>query len=194
VRSPADSGSLALPIVSLPSERLPIGALAGLLQAGVDVPARTGVSILAFLSGELGVDPGEVAARITTVFLDGDVVDALDRALLRDGSVLALSAAMPGLVGATLRRDSFYAAMRAGITRPLDAAAGGTAAGAGTIRLKLFNLLIEDLGPRLLAHGVVLDRGAAAAVLPREALDALPGTPERILLRVPLRPEVQPWS
>jgi hypothetical protein len=194
VRSPADAGSLALPTVSLPGERLPIGALAALLQAGVDVPAWTGVSILAFLSGELGVDPGEVAARITTVFLDGDVVDALDRAVLRDGAVLALSAAMPGLVGATLRRDSFYAAMRAGITRPLDAAAGGPAAGPGTIHLKLFNLLIEELGPRLLAHGVVLDRAAAATVLPPEALEALPQAPGRILLRVPLRPEVRRCS
>jgi hypothetical protein len=146
-----------------PARRREFGAL---LQAGVAVRAGTGDSVLGFLTDQLGIHPRYVAERITTVFLDGKVVDALDGAVVRDGSSLALSAALPGLVGATMRRCGPYASMRAGITLPDEAQAGRHAAGAaGVVRVKLFNLLIEELGPLLLARGIVLDADEARHVL-----------------------------
>jgi hypothetical protein len=87
-----------------------------LLQGGVAVRV-VARSVLGFLVEEVGLTPEYVRERITTVFLDGQVVDVLEGAMLRQGSRLALSAAMPGLVGATLRRSGPYAAMRAEITR-----------------------------------------------------------------------------
>ena len=64
---------------------------------------------------------------------------------------LALSAAMPGLVGATLRRGGTYAAMRAAITRAAERGAAA-AREEPLVRVKLFNLLIDELGPLLLAR------------------------------------------
>ena len=48
--------------------------------------------------------------------LDGKPVDDIGAALVQDGSTLALSAAMPGLVGATLRRGGAYSSFRSAIT------------------------------------------------------------------------------
>jgi hypothetical protein len=64
---------------------------------------------------------------------------------------------MPGLVGATMRRGGFYAALRQGISHVTES---GTAAGeGGTVRVKLFNLLLAELGPLVLARGLILERG-----------------------------------
>jgi hypothetical protein len=144
-----------------------LGAFRGLFQLGVAVPTETGGSVLRFLTDELGIDPAYVAGRITTVFLDGQVVDGLETAVLRPGSRLALSAALPGLVGATFRRSGIYAAMRASITRAAerpDADASHTAE--QLVHVKLFNLLIDEVGPILLRHGIVLSRDEALAALP----------------------------
>jgi hypothetical protein len=158
--------------VDLP--RSAAGRFAPLLQQGVALRASAPTA-WGFLTDELGVDPGYVKERITTIFLDGQVVDDLERAPLRDGSLLALSAAMPGLVGATLRRGGYYAAMRAAITHGAERAADGDG-GERVVRVKLFNLLIAELGPVLLARGIVLARDEAAALLADwRATSPLPG-------------------
>ncbi len=148
--------------VRLPREEL--SRFKGLLQRGVALQAQRGQSASDFLVEDLGVSADYVRERITTVFLDGQVVDDLDAAVLRDGSLLALSAAMPGLVGATLRKSGFYAAMRASITHGAERGAVDRS-GLGTVRVKLFNLLLEELGPVLLGHGILLDRGEASQLL-----------------------------
>jgi hypothetical protein len=144
-----------------------LGAFRGLFQLGVAVPAETLGSVLDFLTDELCIEPSYVAGRITTVFLDGQVVDGLETAVLCPGSRLALSAALPGLVGATFRRSGIYAAMRASITRGAehpDSDASPTAE--QLVHVKLFNLLIDEVGPILLRHGIVVSREEALAALP----------------------------
>jgi hypothetical protein len=135
-----------------------------LLQRGVAVSAGRAATVEELLTGELGLDPRYVAERITTVFLDGQVVDRLDEAVLHEGSRLALSAAMPGLVGATLRRSGYYAAMRSAITLR-SPAAPEAARGGVLVVVKLFNLLIAELGPVLLRRGVVVPRAEAERLL-----------------------------
>jgi hypothetical protein len=153
---------------SLRTVDLPEGAvarLAPLFQQGVQVRAPAGISLRDFLVVRLGVDPEYVRTRVSTVFLDGSVVDDLEAARLHEGSRLALSAAMPGLVGATLRKGGFYAAMRAAITLAAERGAADDDGAMVGVRVKLFNLLIEELGPVLLAHGVALPRAEAEALL-----------------------------
>lgn len=191
MRARAQPRSDALPTVAVACAPSALAGFGALLQRGVAVPATTGVSVAAFLTEQLRVDPGTIANRISTVFLDGSVVDCLERAVLRPGSVLALSAAMPGLVGATLRRGGFYASMRADITRADDAPVAAEPC-AGTIQLKLFNLLIAELGPLVLARGLLVSPAEARAALPPGHPTALPASTERILLRVSLDPEVSP--
>ena len=155
----------------------------GLFQRGVLVAAETGCSLWSFLTEQLGVPPDYVKERVTTIFLDGDVIDSLEGAIVRDGSVLALSAAMPGLVGATMRRGGYYAAMRAAITHGVESSPESVAGAAGTVRVKLFNLLIPELGPALLAHGIVIERSEAAEALDADALRDFPASGP-VMLRV----------
>lgn len=124
------------------------------LQKGVGVGTPVGIGLRAFLCLELGLTPEYVDTAVQTVFLNGRAVDDLDTALIESGSTLALSAAMPGLLGATLRRGGFYAAMRSQISYRPPVERG---LGAGRITVKVFNLLLEEAGRVLLERGVWVD-------------------------------------
>jgi hypothetical protein len=124
-----------------------------LLQKGVRVRRRVGCSVEAFLRQELEVGPAALE-KIQSIMLDGKPVDDIGSALIHDGSALALSAAMPGLVGATLRRGGAYSSLRNAITYHEDGKAG--LSGEGWVTIKLFNLMMAELGPGLLRHGVLV--------------------------------------
>jgi hypothetical protein len=93
-----------------------------------------------------------VENRISTVFLNGMPVDDLDTTIPHDGSVLALSAAMPGLAGAILRRGGHLRTMRHQL--PKDKEPPKASQSTGYVIIKLFNLILRELGPRLLEQGV----------------------------------------
>ena len=124
-----------------------------LLQQGVTIRSRFGCSVAAFLREEIGAD-SETIEKIQSVILDGSPVDDLESAIIKDGSVLALSAAMPGLVGATLRRGGAYSSLRSGIT--YHETQEECVKGEGHVQIKVFNLLMSELGPGLLQRGVVI--------------------------------------
>jgi hypothetical protein len=165
------------------------GLLRGALQRGVAVPAIVPCLVSCFLVDQLGIDPAYVERRISTIFLDGQVVDAPDAATLRDGSVLALSAALPGLVGATLRKGGFYAAMRSDITHAADVPAA--AAAPGVVRVKLFNLLIDELAGTVLRHGILLAHEECVSLLDalgRPVPPSPPGVPFLLTATEPCAP------
>ena len=126
-----------------------------LLQQGFMVKAQVGCSIESFICKQLGVSPEYLEDRIQTIFLDGKPVDHVNSAIIEHGSTLALSAAMPGLLGATLRKGSYYAAMRSQISYRKEIKLGPIQE--GMVFLKLFNLLLGELGPAFLKRGIWLD-------------------------------------
>lgn len=126
-----------------------------LFEKGVVIPVRTGCSLRDFLCDQMGISGDYLDRRVQTLFLDARPVDDVDRAVVRDGSVLALSAAMPGLLGATMRKGGRYAAFRKDISQ--QAGECGVCQTAGRVTLKLFNMVAQELGARLLVAGVVVD-------------------------------------
>jgi len=124
-----------------------------LLQQGVKIRRRVGCSVADFLLDGIGAGPDTIE-KIQSIMLDGKPVDDIGSALLHDGSTLALSAAMPGLVGATLRRGGAYSSFRSAIT--YHEAGKACASGEGWVGIKIFNLLMAVLGPDLLRKGVLL--------------------------------------
>jgi hypothetical protein len=130
-----------------------------LIQQGFLVKVPAGGSIRTVLCRFLGLAPEYLEGRIQTIFLNGKPVDEVDAAMVGQGDTLALSAAMPGLVGATMRRGGYFAGLRANISHrePEQAAQGAEC----LVRLKLFNLLTEELGPFFLEKGI----GITATVL-----------------------------
>jgi len=158
-----------------------------LLQKGVTVPVQVGCSLKSLLCDQFGIPADYVTERITTIFFDNRPVDDLDHAIVQNGSRITLSAAMPGLVGATMRRGGFYAAFRKGISHGMDS--DSTARYSGTVRVKLFNLLLAELGPLVLAQGVILGRdelGDLPESLFTSANDVPPGT-DRVFLTATFR-------
>lgn len=172
--------------MTLTLDRAEFARFKALLQRGVAVRVGACRSVLGFLVEEAGLTPEYVRQRITTVFLDSQVVDVLEDAMLREGSRLALSAAMPGLVGATLRRSGPYAAMRAEITRTAEHEVHVRTGATTVIHVKLFNLLLDEIGPVLLERGVLLEREAVNAL--GYAVNAAPSVPGDLVdLRVRFR-------
>jgi len=116
------------------------------------VKAQVDCNIKTLLCEQLGLDPEYLETRIQTIFLDGRPVDDVNSAAVMDGSTLSLSAAMPGLVGATLRKGSYYASMRSQISH--KEMAHSKPPHKGVILIKLFNLILKELGPIFLKKGV----------------------------------------
>jgi hypothetical protein len=124
-----------------------------LLQQGVMIRSRIGCSVETFLQEELKATPGMIE-KIQSIMLDGKPVDDIGTAVLHDGATLALSAAMPGLVGATLRRGGAYSSLRSAIT--YHETGNACTPGEGWVNIKIFNLLMAELGLGLLGKGVLL--------------------------------------
>jgi len=127
-----------------------------LFQSGVLLKVQVGVSIKNLLCEQLSLDKTYVDKRITTILLNSQPVDDIDKTIIKSNDTLALSSAMPGLVGTTLRRDSHLAPLRNNITfkgyRNND-----DIQAYGLIHLKLFNLILQEVGPFLLQRGVMME-------------------------------------
>lgn len=132
---------------------LSIGAFFPFLQRGFRIPI-TPCSILDVLCKTCALDPQEIHDRIQTLFLNGKPVDDMEAAYVQDGDELALSAAMPGLVGATMRSGGALAGFRHSISHRSQAPQSHSRE--GLLFIKLFNLLIRELGPRFLEQGILV--------------------------------------
>lgn len=125
-----------------------------LLNKGFDICITGGVSIRDFLCEQVGLSPDYLEDRIQTLFVDGKAVDDFTATVIKTGSVLALSGAMPGLAGATLRRGGFYGKMRGEISHTEKTEPD--ACGEGHVTVKLFNLILKEAGPLFLKKGVLI--------------------------------------
>lgn len=131
-----------------------------LLQNGFWIKTQIGTSIQQLLCSQFTVDADYLMQRISTILLNGKPVDNVETALLKDGSTLALAAAMPGLVGATMRRGGYYAAFRNSITHKEESTTVDRQA-EGMVKIKLFSQIIPELGPLFLGAGLWLKRDDA---------------------------------
>ena len=168
-----------------------------LFSRGCFVRVVTGHTVRQTLLEQLGVTPEYLEKEIKIIFLDSSPVDDVSRARVHEGATLALSAAMPGLVGAAMRRDGL-SWMRSSITyqeqkeeaSPRD----------GLIFLKLFNKVMEDLGEPLFRRGVYVGADALFGFLDhlderfwgdaRLELNGHPHSREALFAR---RAELGPW-
>ena len=125
-----------------------------LLGQGFRVNIQSGCSVRELLCNQLGIHEDYLNERIKTIFLNAKVVDEVDSAYVDDDSVLALSGAMPGLVGAILRSGGMYAGMRSQISHTINEAS--THRADAQITLKLWNLVVRELGPTFLQNGILI--------------------------------------
>jgi hypothetical protein len=140
----------------------PITSFFPLLQKGFYIRVNTN-NLMDILCQTCGLDPDQVRGRIQTLFLNGKPVDDIPGTDVHDGDCLALSAAMPGLVGATMRSGGVLAGFRNSISHrtmgPQFKKSGGV------LLIKLFNLLIKEMGPRFLRQGILISAGDLQTLL-----------------------------
>jgi hypothetical protein len=124
-----------------------------ILEQGFWIQIEDSGTVQDVLCRQLGVAEDYLRDRVQTVFLNGKAVDDENTAVVNDGDRLALSASMPGLVGATMRKGGFFSGLRANIShqKPAEAAASKSEA---VITIKLFNMIASEIGALFLARGI----------------------------------------
>jgi hypothetical protein len=150
--SATKSGDIPAVTLSLVVKEEMVPIFFQLLGHGFSLNVQTGCSVKELLCRQLGIPEDYLDERIKTVFMNSRVVDDLSSAIVNESSTLALSGAMPGLVGAILRSGGFYASMRSQIS--YDQNKPSSVARAGKITLKLLNLVVKELGPAFLEQGI----------------------------------------
>lgn len=144
-----------------------------LLGHGFYVSVQTGYSVKELLCNQLGIHEDYLAQRIQTIFLNAKVVDDVNSAIVKKDSTLALSGAMPGLVGAILRSGGFYAPMRSQISHEKNQSS--LPRRAAQITLKMLNLVVKDLGPIFLQRGIRLKVQTLQEFIERQAAELKSG-------------------
>ena len=126
-----------------------------LLGSGIGVAFSPGATLKEVLCDRLMVQSDYLEHRIQTILVNSRPIDDPERVYVVHGDIVALSAAMPGLVGTTLRRGSHLAAMRSDITldTPIKTAEGRSTS---ILTMKLFNMVAAELGHSILTGTVYI--------------------------------------
>ena len=147
--------NLVFPSLMLSFEPGRIFIFSQLLENGFIIKGKVGCSVKDFLCNRMFIEQDYLDKRIQTIFLNGKPVDDVNSAIVTDGSTISLSAAMPGLAGAMMRRGGALATMRSGISyTPVETGSGSSE---GKVTIKFFNLISRELGPEFLNRGVIID-------------------------------------
>ncbi len=128
-----------------------------ILQEGFFIYGRCGITVRELLTEECRLDNQIINTKIMTVFLNSKPVDNIDKALIKKETVLALSGALPGLLGAIFRKDSIYSSFRGPISYKNEPENSIKEKSRCKIKIKLFNALIDELGTHFLQMGILIE-------------------------------------
>ena len=124
-----------------------------LLQSGIFLSAVQGITIADLLTALPGFSLDYIQRRVQTIFVNGLPADSLEQQISEDNTVLAISAAMPGLAGAIFRKGGAHASLRTATATADNSSSADTQI---TVRLKLFNIIAKERGLDLLTEGCLL--------------------------------------
>jgi len=136
------------------------------LEKGVKKEIEVGCNIKTMLSDQLNISTDYIDNRIKTLFLDGRPVGDINSTMVNDGSTLALSAALPGLAGATFRRSEKTEPSQS--TTIVKKEIKKSTKQYGVITIKLFNLVLRELGPAFLKSGALISKNELANFISRQ--------------------------
>ncbi len=136
-----------------------------LFRKGVQIEVQTGISLYELFHEQWKIPEEYIHHRISSVFLDSHPIDDLENTRIAGGMVLALSSAMPGLVGAVMRRGLILSSLRQSIT--YSGENSSSIHHSDIITVKLFNLLAEELSAVFLRMGFRVKVEDARKVLPK---------------------------
>ena len=156
-----------------------------ILQKGFWVKALTGISVRQLLEDQFKLSGDFVDLKISTVFLNGKAVDNIDSAIVTDNCELALSGAMPGFVGAAMRRGGYYSSMRSAVSHVEEISKPPIQE--GVVKIKLYNTLIPLLGLEFVRRGIIVPQTDAAGLLGAELnpfIKTCPNAPDSYVITI----------
>ncbi len=136
-------------MITWPNTAIEMGMWMPLLGSGIGIAFTPGATLKGVLCDQLEIPTDYLQRRIQTILVNSRPIDDPEEVYIVHGDTVALSAAMPGLVGTTLRRGSHLAAMRGDITLNTTTRATGDLH-TSILTLKLFNMVATELGPDIL--------------------------------------------
>jgi hypothetical protein len=142
-----------LPALVFGCEENDLRRLSTVLQSGFAATGHQGGTILSFLLALPGFTGDYIANQVQTVFYNGDALDDLAIDLAGKTATIALGSAMPGLAGAIMKKGSICGALR----KPRAILGVDNSGEPVAVRVKLFNTVARERGPRLLSEGIVID-------------------------------------
>lgn len=140
----------AAPAVSLLVTADSIDGFTTLLQSGIFIHVQHGETIGGLLGSLPGFTKEYIKDSVQTIFVDGLPADHLAQQFSKKDTVLAISAAMPGLAGAIFRKGGTHASLRTSSAEQVTPSPMETTL---TVRLKLFNVIAKERGIALLSNG-----------------------------------------
>ena len=143
--------TVPVPQLTLTLPQRMTAGFASLLQHGMLCSVDQPVALLPFLLLLPGFNSSYIEKTVQTIFINGISVDNFDRNL-QAGSIVALSAAMPGLAGAIFRRQGLHGFLRSQIEASVESGQSVS----GFIILKLFNSIATDRVEDLLTAGILV--------------------------------------
>jgi len=143
----------SVPEISLQVSADSVDRFTTLLQSGIFLTVRQGENIGGLLASIPGFSEEYIKSRVQTIFVDGLPADDLAQQFSEEETVLAISAAMPGLAGAIFRKDGPHASLRTATAKKSNLSLSDKTV---TVRLKLFNIIAKERGAALLAKGCLL--------------------------------------
>jgi O-acetylhomoserine/O-acetylserine sulfhydrylase-like pyridoxal-dependent enzyme len=152
--------------ISISIDHNMIAAFFYFLERGVKKEIAVGCDIKTMLSDQFNMSTDYIDNRIKTMFLEGRPVDDVNATIINNGATLALSAAMPGLAGATFRRSENIKASTK--TIELKKKVKNHNLQKGIITIKLFNLILREFGPSFLESGVLVSKQELTEFLLRQ--------------------------
>jgi len=152
--------------VSISVEHNMISAFFYFLEKGVKKDIYVGCDIKTMLLDQFNISADYIDNRIKTMFLEGRPVDDVNTTIINNGATIALSAAMPGLAGATFRRSENIKFSKK--TIELKKKVKTYNQEKGIITIKLFNLILREFGPSFLKAGVLVSKQELIEFLSRQ--------------------------
>ncbi|MDJ0782118.1 MAG: hypothetical protein QNJ22_09095 [Desulfosarcinaceae bacterium] len=155
----------------LKKDKSSLVAFSSVLHHGFQVNAMVGCSIKELLCDQFEVAEEILKHRIQTLLLDGKPLDDEERATVKGGATIALSIALGGMVGVSLRKGGHLTNIRSTITHQ-EKETVKIPSTEGMVTIKLFNQLAGELGPLFLKKGLWVQKNDAMAIL-KDRLAAL---------------------
>lgn len=158
------------------------------LQRGFYIRSYEGETVHSFLVDACCMDEDYIAEKIKTILINGGPVDDIFNTGLVGGTTCAVSGAMPGIAGAMMRMGSPYAPMRESIT--VKPSGSPESEKEILVTLKLFNVVMHDLGPDFLKNGILVDKERVLELFSSHGEEISSGCRAILFNNVPLDPRI----